>query len=322
MGKMCNLFNVNAASILESNSERMCIKAAAFLCGLALLTMAPGMGLAGSARDYLNAPIDTWLTFYNVAYSTSVTPEDGLDVTSSIRSNVLSQSVVVTRTMDYFGRTAGFSVILPYRYLEASSDAFSASNQGLSDIGLLWQVNIFGGPALTKEQFRSFVPQTFASFHFFLGTPLGKYDAQNILNPSSNRWTFAPTINYSYTPDHGWTWLETYLSTKAFTTNHDYRVGNASKLSQKPLLLIDGHLSRNITPALWLSADAYYNVGGETSINGVGQRDAADTLRLGTGMGLTIRRGVDLVLNYERVVAKPAGQPDSQTIRMTLRRVW
>jgi hypothetical protein len=117
--------------------------------------MAPGTGLAGSARDYLNAPIDTWLTFYNVAYSTSVTPEDGLDVTSSIRSNVLSQSVVVTRTMDYFGRTAGFSVILPYRYLEASSDAFSVSNQGLSDIGLLWQVNIFGGPALTKEQFRS-----------------------------------------------------------------------------------------------------------------------------------------------------------------------
>ena len=64
-------------------------------------------------------------------------------------------------------------MILPYRYLEASSDAFSASNQGLSDLGFLWQMNIFGGPALTKEQFRFFVPQTYASFHFFVGTPLG-----------------------------------------------------------------------------------------------------------------------------------------------------
>ena len=52
----------------------------------------PRFGLAGSARDYLNAPIDSWLTFYNVGYSTSVTPEDGMDVTSSIRANVLSQS--------------------------------------------------------------------------------------------------------------------------------------------------------------------------------------------------------------------------------------
>ncbi len=66
----------------------------------------------------------------------------------------------------------------------------------------------------------------------------------------------------------------------------------------------------------------YYNVGGETSIDGVGQRDAADTLRLGTGVGLKIWAGVDVILNYERVVAKPARQPDAQTIRMTIRRFW
>jgi hypothetical protein len=278
--------------------------------------------LAGSARDYLNAPIDTWLTFYNVGYSTSVTPEDGMDVTSSIRANVLSQSIVVTRTMDWWRRTAGISLILPYTYVEASSAAFHSSNQGLSDISLLLQINIFGGPALTKEQFRSFVPQTFASFHLFIGTPLGKYDPERILNPSSNRWTFAPTINYSYTPDKGWTWLETYCSTKVFAKNADYRVGNASKLTQKPLFLIEGHASRNITPALWMSADLYYNVGGETSIDGVDQRDAANTLRLGTGVGLRIWAGADVILNYERVVAKPPRQPDAQTVRMTIRQVW
>ena len=79
----------------------------ALSCGLAALIAFPGMAAAGSARDYLNAPIDTWLTFYNVGYATSVTPEDGMDLTSSIRSNVLSQSVVVTRTMDYWGAPAG-----------------------------------------------------------------------------------------------------------------------------------------------------------------------------------------------------------------------
>jgi outer membrane putative beta-barrel porin/alpha-amylase len=296
--------------------------AGALGCGFAALAALPGMGLAGSARDYLNAPIDTWLTFYNFGYSTLVTPEDGIDVTSSVTSNVLSQSIVITRTMDYWGRTGGISVVFPYRYLNASSDAIRASNQGISDVAFLWQMNIFGGPALTKEQFRSFVPQTFSSFHLFVATRLGKYDATSPLNPSANRWTFFPTVNYSYTPDQGWTWLETYLSTKVFTTNSDYRVGGASNLTQKPLFLVETHASRNLLPALWVSADAYYNVGGETSIDDISQKNAANTLRLGMGMGVTVWGGGDVILNYDRVVAKPAGQPDAQAIRMTIRQVW
>jgi hypothetical protein len=134
------------------------------------------MGLAGSARDFLNAPIDTWLTFYDFGSSTLVTSEDGLDVTSSITSNIVSQSVVVTRTIDFWGRTAGISVVLRYRYMSASSDALRASDQGISDVAFLWQVNIFGGPALTKEQFCSFVSQAFSTFHLFVATPLGKYE--------------------------------------------------------------------------------------------------------------------------------------------------
>ncbi len=128
-------------------------------CGLAALGSLPPAALAGSARDYLNAPIDTWMTFYNFGAFQSVTPEDGLDVASSVRSNVLAQSVVITRTMDFFGRTAGISAILPYAALDASSNAFSASNQGVSDVGFLLQTNIFGGPALTKEEFRRLFPR-------------------------------------------------------------------------------------------------------------------------------------------------------------------
>jgi hypothetical protein len=175
-----------------------------------------------------------------------------MDVTSRVRSNVLSQSVTITRTMDFLGKTAGLSLILPYRTLDASSPIFSASNQGLSDVGFMWQANIFGGPALTKDQFRSFVPQTFASFHLVVNTPLGDYNPANPLNPSSNRWTFSPTLNYSYTPDQGWTWLEFYPSTRAFTNNDNYGQNGTSSLSQKALFLVEGHASRNLTPQLWV----------------------------------------------------------------------
>lgn len=93
-----------------------------------------------------------------------------------------------------------------------------------------------------------------------------------------------------------------------FPTNPDYRVDGASSL--------------NLLPVLWVSADVYYNVGGETSIDGVSQNNAANTLRLGTGMGLNVWSGGDLILSYERVAAKPDGQPDAQTIRMTIRQLW
>lgn len=290
--------------------------------GLMMLALLPGSVSAGSARDYLSAPIDSWLAFYNTGYSRSVTPEDDLGITPSVRTNVVSQSVVITRTLDYWGRTGGFSLVLPHHYLNASADNFSKSNQGFGDAGILWQINLFGAPALNREQFRSFVPETFSSFHLFVGTPVGKYDAESAMNPGANRWTFSPTINYSYTPDSGWTWLETYLKTNLFTDNNDYRVGDANRLSQKPLWIIEGHASRNVTSELWLSADAYYNIGGETRIDGVAQDNAANTLRLGGGFGLRAWTGGDIIVNYERVVAKPGDQPEAQAIRLTLRQFW
>ena len=277
---------------------------------------------AGSARDYLNAPVDTWLAIYNASYTSAVTPEDGTDTVPGIRSNVFAQSLVLTRIMDYWGRTGGVSIVLPYAFLDTSAGPFRASANGASDIGFLWQMNIFGGPALTRAEFQSFIPQTFSSFHLLVTTPLGTYNPTSPINPSANRWMVSPTVNFSYTPDQGWTWVETYVSGRFFTDNDNYRVNGAQTLSQKPILRLEEHVSRNVTDALWLSMDAFYNVGGETSIDGLGQDNMANTLRVGAGMGMRLWRGADLGLNYERVVAKPAGEPNSQTLRFTFRQLW
>lgn len=308
---------------MRSSSRRSWLAAVRVLCVTeAALCLPGGHALAGSARDYLNAPVDSWFAFYNAGYAASVTPEDGLDVTAGIRTNVVSQSVVLTRTMDYWGRTGGLSIVLPYLYVESSSGSGAAAVSGVSDVGLLWQINIFGGPALTREAFASFVPQTFASFHLYVGTPLGDYVPRRTLNPSANRWTIRPTVNFSYTPDRGWTWLETYVSVAFFTPNDAFQAGGASRLTQRPLLILEGHASRNVTPRIWLSADAYYDIGAETNVDGVPQDNAADTLRLGAGTGVQLWRGGDLVLNAASIVAKPAGEPYGWGVRLTLRQFW
>jgi hypothetical protein len=289
---------------------------------IAAWLLPPTIAHAASARDYLNAPVAAWLATFGAGYSTSITPEDGTDISSRTRSNVLFQSAVLTRTIDFWGRAGGLSIILPYAFASTSSSTFQASTNGFSDIAFLWQINIFGGPALTREQFGSFVPQTFSSFHLYIGTPLGTYNPTSPINPSANRWTVSPTINYSYTPDRGWTWIETYFTAQLFTNNNAFFVRGAQTLAQNPVFRVEEHVSRNLTDRFWFSADAYYNVGGETSIDGTPQDNAASTLRVGAGLGLRLWRGADFGLNYERVVAKLAGEPDSQTIRVSLRQFW
>ena len=44
----------------------------------------------------------------------------------------------------------------------------------------------------------------------------------------------------------------------------------------------------------------------------------ANTLRLEAGAGLRLSRGGDFILSYERVVAKPSGDPDAQTVHATV----
>jgi hypothetical protein len=108
----------------------------------------------------------------------------------------------------------------------------------------------------------------------------------------------------------------------ALASNNNFLVNGAQTLSQKPLLRLEEHVSRNLTDALWLSIDAYYNLGGETNIDGLEQDNMANTVQFGAGMGLRLWQGADLVMNYERVVSKPASEPYSQTVRLTLRQLW
>jgi hypothetical protein len=274
---------------------------------------------AGSARDYLNAPVDAWLVMSNAGYVTSVTPEDGTDISSRTVSNAFLQSVVLTRTMDFWGRAGGLSIVLPYAVANTSSSAFQGSTNGVSDVALLWQINIFGGPARA-------IPLVCPADIFELPS-LHRNAARHLQSDFADQSEREPLdgladINYSHTLDRGWTWIETYFTAQFFTNNNNFFVNGARTLAQNPIFRMEEHISRNLTDRFWLSADAYYNVGGETSIDGTPQDNAASKLRVGAGMGLRLWRGADLGLNCERVVARPAGEPDSQTIRLSLRQFW
>lgn len=278
---------------------------------------------AGKARDYLNAPVNTWVTFYNLGFSNSVAPVDGAAEfgITNITTDVTSQSLILSRIIDVGGRTGGLSFVLPHADIDVAAGPFKAGDTGIGDIGIVADVNIFGAPALSREDFAQWQPETFASFHLMATFPTGAYDADAPVNVGSNRWSLSPTINYSYTPDAGWTWLEVYATARFFGDNTD-APGAADTLKQRPLYQIEQHASQNLTPNFWLAADASYQWGGETRLDGVGQDNAADTWRLGAGLGWRIPSVATVFLNYESTVSSPAGQPEGDAVRLTLARVW
>lgn len=152
---------------------------------------------AGKARDYLNAPGETWVTFYNGGYSESVTPAVGGSgvYTAGQKTNVISQSAILARIIDHWGRTGGVSIIAPYTVINGKFGDYEYHSDGLGDLSVAREVNLFGAPALTREDMAHWKPETFASIHMVVGTPVANYSSKQPVNTGS---TAGPSIRPSH----------------------------------------------------------------------------------------------------------------------------
>ena len=110
------------------------------LCAAACLPFST-TAYGGSARDYLNAPVDAWLVMYNAGYVTSVTPEDGTDISSRTVSNAFLQSVVL-RCKWLAGETRDYAGEWP------SIEVSSKTGAGIGNLKKAIWARLFGGRGL------------------------------------------------------------------------------------------------------------------------------------------------------------------------------
>jgi hypothetical protein len=148
---------------------------------------------------------------------------------------------------------------------------------GFADPNIGFHANIFGLPALKRDEMATFVPGNLVSVHLNVTVPLGSYDRNRTANVGANRWSFTPLVNLNITPDKGVSWFEVYAAGKFFTDNNEFRGNN--KLSQKPIMTLTGHYSHNIGRKMWASIGTSYDYGGESFINDVGQNNTAKGFR-------------------------------------------
>jgi hypothetical protein len=226
------------------------------------------------------------------------------DASGTISINVSSYY----RSLSFFGRSANVTVGLPYVVgsIQALVDdqRQKTYRSGLGDGVVRFSVNLMGGPAMTLPQFMKWKQKRLLGASIIVQTPTGQYDPHLLINIGNNRWAFRPELGYS--ERHGKWLVDVYGGVWFFTKNPEFFSRNrfvpgTQSRTQKPIEVVEGHLSYDFKPRLWLSLDGNYWYGGRSSLNGVQNTDTLQrNSRVGVTTAIPITRHESLKFSYDR----------------------
>jgi hypothetical protein len=267
-------------------------KSTALTIGLAMW-VAPAICAAQdlTPRAYFPAPEKSNLVILTYAFSDGELVFDATlpitDATGTIHTPVVS----VYHAFGLFGRSANVTGSLPFAVGElrgnVAGEDRTAIRRGLADTQVRLAVNIVGGPALSVAEFgKTPLPRAILGASIKVVAPTGQYDPARLINIGANRWGFKP--EFGYTGRTGRFVIDAFAGIWLFTANESFGVSEANPLgatrTQDPIGAFEFHVSYDVKPRLWLSADINYWRGGRTSVNGV---EGTTTLLANSRFGVT-----------------------------------
>lgn len=232
-------------------------------------------------RAYSNAPVGVNFLVAGPYYT-----RGGLSFDSSLPltdPNLKTSNGVVgyARTLDLWGKSGKFDVIVPYTWLSGTAtyrgDAVERQVDGFADPLLRLSVNFYGAPALTLPEFKSYEQDLILGASLQVSVPAGQYDSTRLVNIGTNRWSFKPELGASKAL--GDLTLEFKTGVTLYTTNDDFFNGN--RRAQDPLYSLGTHAIYNFRSGIWASVDATYFAGGRSTLNGALQNDLQQNWRVG-----------------------------------------
>jgi len=287
---------------------------------IALLATA-GSAAAARAQDdgprvYQLAPVGTrTFTAFAVAKRGNEEPEPGsVHPGSKIDTNLLVLRYV--QTFHLGGRPFSPFVIVPFGQVKSGG---APTGSGVGDVQVGATLGLPGAPALSASQFVEFDPhfglQVLARIYF----PTGAYSARKPVNLGSNRIAYQLGLPMVLARggyrEPSFTSLEV-LPTLTFYQSNDEPFA-AARSTKAALASVEAHLTRNLGRRLWISADMLYRRGGETSTDGVADRNGMHGWSAGFSAALPVSR-TSLIFTYERVIQRSDGGPDGWFFRTAL----
>ena len=149
-------------------------------------------------------------------------------------------------------------------------------------VRLSW--NFYGAPALALADFASWNQKLVLGTSLQVGIPVGTYLDDKLVNTGANRWLVKPAVGLSYKTG---TWdLDSMLSISFFEDNDNFF--NGIYVEQDPLYALQTHLTRSLRNGRWISINANFFAGGETSKDGIDSDDQQENSRFGITYSIPI----------------------------------
>jgi hypothetical protein len=247
-------------------------------------------------RSYTNTPVGLNFLLAGYGYSQGKIAFDPTLSIADAQFHAHTEALAYVRSLDVWGKSAKFDVILPYSSFFArallAGQPKEREMSGLGDPRFRFSINLFGAPALSVKEFADYRQDLIIGASLQVSAPFGQYDDSKLLNLGNNRWSFRPELGISkaWGP---WT-VELTPSVTFFTDNTDFY--NGSTLAQAPIYLVQGHVIYNFQSGIWLALDGIYFTGARTTLNGVrGDNEQANT-RAGLTLALPVDRNNSLKL--------------------------
>jgi len=274
------------------------LKPALLIAGLGTMLHATDDG----PRMYWNAPVGTNIlqAYFWTASGNSLTPENTQvepDFETDINIGVLGYN----RIIDIAGHAAIATAVITGGKVSGSVPGYSLrSSSGIGDLYLQGVVNLIGAPALSAEAFTNYKQETVLSLLVGVTAPTGDYEGNRLLNLGMNRWNLRVGLPFMQTLGD-WipgeiTTLEILPSVWFYGDNDESLLGTT--LTQDPMVTLEAHITRDITPEIFVSLDYFIQRVGKTFYDGVQDADAHTSDSLGLTLGYMLNAQTQCQLRY------------------------
>jgi hypothetical protein len=247
-------------------------------------------------RAYVNTPVGINFLLAGYAYTDGGLSTPGSLPIKDAKLTMNSGVLAYARSLDVWGKSGKFDVILPYSQLSGSAMVAGKERErnvsGFNDPLFRVSVNLYGAPALSLEEFANYQQYVIIGASVQVSAPLGQYDKEKLVNLGNNRCFFKPDIGIS----KAWGRFTLELSTGAyfFTKNDDYFGGKM--LKQDPLMTTRAHATYNIGRGVWAALSWTYDYGGRTTIDGERTDTFYSNSRLGATLAIPVNRNNSIKL--------------------------
>jgi hypothetical protein len=275
---------------------------------LALLFMAT-QAHAGEIepRAYVNTPVGINFLLAGYAFSDGGLSTSGASPIKDAQLRMHTEIFAYARTLDVWGKSGKFDVILPYAQLSGSAMVAGQPRErdvsGLNDPRFRFSVNFYGAPALSLEEFANYRQDLIIGASVQVSAPVGQYEKDKLVNLGNNRWFVKPDIGIS----KAWGGLTLELSTGVFffSANDEYFGGRT--LEQDPVCTTQVHATYSLGRGIWAALSWTYDYGGHTTIGGVRSDDLQNNSRWGATLAFPVNRNNSIKLYASTGVRTSAG---------------